>query len=330
MKTRIKCDDDVEISEIEMLIVQLLCRLPEISVKYDSSQHKWLLVIVKGSTTSNVEINIYEDFNFNDDAERIQYIVEVNKLKGSTDLHQEFFKQVQSSLLHLSSLSSSSSSRTSSTKFSSLSTTLSSSSDRELDGDPFASTKSIDPIHSPYNLFSDILGGSDNIASTESLLMNLTQLVFSGLYESMVRGSDLIYDLSLHHAYFDFVLTNEAAVFDIINKLLNCDIVEVKRNTVFSLTSLSESQLFQGKLISYGVLLSIFPLLSPEMASYDSIDICRTSAFVVANLAQSCPVAVMNSLGLDYFKHWYQSTKTIDDRNLQMFVDRIAKALLKK
>lgn len=317
MKTRIKCNIDVELHDIEIQIGQLLNQLPEVSVKFDENHHNWQLFIVKGAITSNLEINIYEDFSSNNDSDKSQYIIEVNKLKGSTDLHHEFFKQIQSSLFPITSCSPGTSV---------VSSSLSSLSDKDLDNDTLFSIKSIDPINSPY-VFSDILGSSNIVSSTE-LITNLIHLASSGMYESMVVASGLLYDLSLHHSYFDFILTNEATIFNIIISLLSCDIVEVKRNTIFSLTTLSESQLFHGKLISYGIVLNLFPHLSSCMASYDSIDICRTCACVLANVAQSCPKAVLNSIGVNYFQHWYKSAKTIDDRNLQIFVDRIAHALL--
>jgi hypothetical protein len=253
----------------------------------------------------------------------------VNKIKGSSEIHHDFFRVLK---VHISP---SDNGTTSSTLSSSASPPMSPlplllDTTDTTDNLEYGGGRSVANHLYPTHTLSVHVGGGDTYSISKAIC-HIFQLALSSDVNELLAVSEFMCEYcDFNTEFMDFIVENELSSFAVFHKLLCTGIVEIQRNTVFTLKALIDCQAFQSMLIIYDILSNIFTIASSyAMASCETIDICRSCAFIIVNVMNNYSKEAIACLGIENIERWVVSTKTIYDQNLQFHVSRILASLNK-
>lgn len=148
----------------------------------------------------------------------------------------------------------------------------------------------------------------------------------SGKVESQLSASRMICDLSLHDD-MQQLLCDSGCLQSLVEDLLplkNCEWTH--QHALIALANLSEAQSCQGAMIDAGVLPALLALATD--GPYQSAEVSRESARILANLSSCMATKVVHVLGPGAVLNWIGSVDLLRDERLKLHASRAKEFLI--
>jgi hypothetical protein len=153
-----------------------------------------------------------------------------------------------------------------------------------------------------------------------SCLQPILQMAKSGKVEAQLQASRMLCDLSMRDD-IQQQLCDSGCLVVLVQVLLPSTICEqISHHALLALANLSEAQSCQGAMIDAGVLPALLTLATD--GPYNTAEISRESARILANLSSRMAARVIEVLGPRVAKNWMATVDCLVDERLKLHASR--------